>query len=143
MQNVASGKAGMKGVVEGSNRPEFEQVREAFTRNFTEHDELGAAVAVTLGGKLVVDLWGGWKDKARTQPWTRETRTPLFSGTKAITGLCFAMAIDRGLAKYEDRVSQYWPEFGAAGKESITIAQLLSHQAGLTGWVEPMTIDDM
>jgi len=143
MQDVASGKTGMKGMVEGYNRPEFEQVREAFTRNFTEHDELGAAVAVTRGGKLVVDLWGGWKDKARTQPWTRETRAPLWSGTKPITGICFAMIVDRGLTTYEDRVSKYWPEFGAAGKEAITIAQLLSHQAGLPGFAEPTTLDEL
>jgi len=143
MQDVASGKTGMKGMVEGYNRPEFEQVREAFTRNFTEHDELGASVAVTRGGKLVVDLWGGWKDKARTQPWTRETRAPLWSGTKPITGICFAMIVDRGLTTYEDRVSKYWPEFGAAGKEAITIAQLLSHQAGLPGFAEPTTLDEL
>ena len=143
MQDVASGKTGMKGMVEGYNRPEFEQVREAFTRNFTEHDELGASVAVTRGGKLVVDLWGGWKDKARTQPWTRETRAPLWSGTKPITGICFAMIVDRGLTTYEDRVSKYWPEFGAADKEAITIAQLLSHQAGLPGFAEPTTLDEL
>ena len=117
-------------------------MREVFTRNFTDHDELGASVAVTRGGKLVVDLWGGWKDKARTQPWTRETRAPLWSGTKAITGICFAMLVDRGLVTYEDRVSKYWPEFGAEGKEAITIAELLSHQAGLTGFVEPMTLHE-
>jgi CubicO group peptidase (beta-lactamase class C family) len=133
----------MKSTVEGSNRPEFEQVREAFTRHFTEYDELGASVAVTLGGQLVVDLWGGWKDKACTQPWTRETRAPLWSGTKPITGICFAMIVDRGLATYDDRVSKYWPEFGAAGKEAITIAQLLSHQAGLPGFAVPTTLDEL
>jgi len=143
MQGVATRNTGMTGKVEGSNRPEFEQVREAFTRNFTEHDELGASVAVTRGGKLVVDLWGGWKDKARTQPWTRETRAPLWSGTKPITGICFAMIVDRGLTTYEDRVSKYWPEFGAADKEAITIAQLLSHQAGLPGFAEPTTLDEL
>jgi CubicO group peptidase (beta-lactamase class C family) len=143
MQEVASVNTVMKGVIEGTNRPEFEMVREAFTRNFTDHDELGAAVAVTRGGKLVVDLWGGWKDKARTQPWTRETRAPLWSGTKPITGICFAMIVDRGLTTYEDRVSKYWPEFGAAGKEAITIAQLLSHQAGLPGFAAPTTLDEL
>ena len=143
MQDVASGTTGMKGKLEGYNRPEFEHVREVFTRNFTDHDELGASVAVTRGGELVVDLWGGWKDKARTQPWTRETRAPLWSGTKPITGICFAMIIDRGLATYEDRVSKYWPEFGAEGKESITIAQLLSHQAGLPGFRAPTTVSEL
>jgi CubicO group peptidase (beta-lactamase class C family) len=142
MQGVATRNTGMTGKVEGSNRPEFEQVREAFTRNFTEHDELGASVAVTCGGELVVDLWGGWKDGARTQPWTRETRAPLWSGTKPITGICFAMIVDRGLTTYQDRVSQYWPEFGAEGKETITIAQLLSHQAGLPGFAVPTTLDE-
>jgi CubicO group peptidase (beta-lactamase class C family) len=142
MQHVASVDTGMNGKVEGFNRPEFDQVREVFTHNFTEHNELGASVAVTLGGELVVDLWGGWKDKARTQPWTRETRAPLWSGTKPLIGICFAMIVDRGLAKYEDRVSKYWPEFGAAGKEALTIAQLLSHQAGLPGFVVPTTLDE-
>jgi CubicO group peptidase (beta-lactamase class C family) len=141
--NVASGNTGINCRVEGSNRPEFDDVREVFTRNFTDHDELGASVAATLGGELVVDLWGGWKDKARTQPWTRETRAPLWSGTKPITGICFAMIIDRGLATYEDRVSKYWPEFGAEGKEAVTIAQLLSHQAGLPGFVAPTTLDEL
>jgi CubicO group peptidase (beta-lactamase class C family) len=129
--------------LQGRSDPRFDHLREVFARHFTEHDELGAAVAVTLGGEPVVDLWGGWKDKARTEPWTRETRAPLFSGTKAITGLCFAMVIDRGRASYDDLACRYWPEFGMAGKDVITIGQLLSHSAGLTGWVEPMTVEDM
>jgi CubicO group peptidase (beta-lactamase class C family) len=143
MQNGASGNTEMKGKIEGFNRPEFDHVREVFTRNFTDHDELGASVAVTLHGELVVDLWGGWKDQARTQSWTRETRAPLWSGTKPITGICFAMIIDRGLATYEDCVSKYWPEFGAEGKEAITIAQLLSHQAGLPGFEAPTTLNEL
>jgi CubicO group peptidase (beta-lactamase class C family) len=143
MQHVANRNMEMKVKVEGSNHPRFEHVREIFTRNFREHDELGASVAVTLGGELVVDLWGGWKDKARTQSWTRETRAPLWSGTKAITGICFAMIVDRGLATYEDRVSRYWSEFGAQGKQAITIGQLLSHQAGLTGFAVPTTLAEL
>lgn len=129
--------------IEGSNHPRFDGVRAFFEQCFTDHGDLGASVAATLGGELVIDLWGGWKDKARTEPWSRETRAPLWSGTKAITGLCFAMLIDRGLAAYDDRISRYWPEFGQAGKEAITIAQLLSHQAGLTGFVEPTTLDEL
>jgi len=129
--------------VHGRSESQFTHLREVFARHFTEYDELGAAVAVTLGGELVVDLWGGWKDPDRTQPWTSETRAPLFSGTKAITGLCFAMIVDRGLATYDDLVCAYWPEFGTAGKEVITIGHLLSHSAGLTGWVSPMTVEDM
>jgi CubicO group peptidase (beta-lactamase class C family) len=143
MQDVAGENTGMKAKVEGSNRPQFDHVREVFMRNFADHAELGASVAVTLGGELVVDLWGGWKDEARTQPWTRETRAPLWSGTKPITGICFAMIVDRGLATYEDRVSKYWPEFGAEGKEAVTIAQLLSHQAGLTGFLMPTTLSEL
>jgi CubicO group peptidase (beta-lactamase class C family) len=143
MKNVSRENTKMKGKVEGFNHPQFDHVREVFTRNFADHDELGASVAVTVAGELVVDLWGGWKDKARTQPWTRDTRAPLWSGTKPITGICFAMIVDRGLATYEDRVSKYWPEFGAAGKEAVTIAQLLSHQAGLPGFLMPTTLSEL
>lgn len=143
MQDATRGTTDIPARVEGSNAPRFDHVREVFTRNFADHDELGASVAVTLGGELVVDLWGGWMDKARTRPWTRETRAPLWSGTKAITGLCFAMIIDRGLATYDDRASDHWPEFAAEGKAEITLAQLLSHQAGLTGFVLPTTLDDL
>jgi len=143
MKDAAIQNTDAKHAIEGSNRGDFDRVRDTFTRNFTDHDEIGASIAVTLGGELVVDLWGGWKDKARTQAWTRETRAPLWSGTKAITGICFAMIIDRGLATYEDPVSQYLPEFAAAGKEGITIAQLLSHQAGLPGFIEPTTLPEL
>jgi CubicO group peptidase (beta-lactamase class C family) len=143
MQDVATRDTHPRSRIEGSNHPKFDHVREVFTRNFIDHDEIGASVAVTLGGELVVDLWGGWKDKARTQPWARDTRVPIFSGTKAIAGMCFAMIIERGLVTYDDRVSKYWPEFGAAGKEAITIAQLLSHQAGLPGFIEPITMDEL
>jgi len=143
MQEVIARNPAASPAIQGTVDPRFEPMREAFARNFTEHDELGASVAVTLGGRLVVDLWGGWKDRARARPWTRDTRAPLWSGTKAVTGLCFAMVIDRGLARYDDRVSDYWPEFGAAGKTQVTIAQLLSHQAGLPGFLEPTTLEEL
>jgi CubicO group peptidase (beta-lactamase class C family) len=143
MQDIANRSTGVTGAVQGSNHPRFDHVREVFARHFTDHNELGASVAVTLGGELVADLWGGWKDQDQTRPWTRETRAPLWSGTKPIAGVCFAMLVDRGLATFEDRVSQYWPEFAAEGKEAVTIGQLLSHQAGITGFHSPATLEDL
>lgn len=143
MADIASPGPDRKVRIEGRNDSRFDPVRDVFLQNFTDRDDLGASVAVTLGGELVVDLWGGWKDRARTQPWTRETRAPLWSGTKAVTGVCFAMIIDRGLASYDDPVSRYFPEFGAAGKAAITIAQLLSHQAGIPGFTEPTTLQEL
>jgi CubicO group peptidase (beta-lactamase class C family) len=142
MQNVANAGSADNFQIEGFHRPEFEAVREVFTRNFRELNELGAAVAVTFRGELVVDLWGGWKNQARTQRWTRETRAPLWSGTKPIIGICFAMLVERKAVKYDDRVSKYWPEFGAHGKEALTIAELLSHQAGLPGYTLPTTLHE-
>ncbi|MDB5480876.1 MAG: Penicillin-binding protein beta-lactamase class [Caulobacteraceae bacterium] len=129
--------------VEGHSSAKFDRVREAFEAHFSEHNELGAAVAVSIGGETVVELWGGWKDPARTRPWTRDTKACLYSTTKAITGVCFAMVVDRGLAAYDDKVSKYWPEFAVEGKGDVTVGMLLSHQSGLTGFVTPADVDDL
>jgi CubicO group peptidase (beta-lactamase class C family) len=106
-------------------------VREAFVENFAHRNELGAAVAVICEGQKVVDLRGGWADEARTRRWGEDTLVNVFSVGKALAGLCVLMLVARGSLDLEEPVSRYWQEFGAAGKESITVRQLLSHQAGL------------
>jgi CubicO group peptidase (beta-lactamase class C family) len=127
----------------GSCASKFARVQDAFITNFREHGEIGADFALIVGGEVVADLWAGSRDVARTKPWTRRTITNIWSSTKGINGTCFAMIVDRGLASYEDKVSQYWPEFGAAGKQDITIGMLLAHQAGLSGFTTPATIADL
>jgi len=117
--------------VQGTVAPGFEGVRDAFAANFSERGDVGASLAVTRDGALVVDLWGGWADAERTRPWTRETLVNVYSTTKGITALAAAMLADRGQLDTDALVTGYWPEFGAAGKERIPVRWLLSHQAGL------------
>ncbi|PIO61957.1 beta-lactamase, partial [Teladorsagia circumcincta] len=101
-------------------------------RNFGEGLERdGAAVAIYHRGKLVVDLWGGYADREANVVWKRNTRTVLFSATKAISALCIAVLVDRGLLRYEDRLVEFWPEYGCYGKENTTVEDVLSHKAGL------------
>jgi CubicO group peptidase (beta-lactamase class C family) len=109
----------------------FASVKEAFTRNFDDQPEVGAAVAVTIAGQLVVDVWAGFADRERTRPWERDTIVNVFSTTKGIVTVCALRLVEQGKLDPDAPVAQYWPEFAAAGKEKITVAQLMSHQAGL------------
>ncbi|MER5632450.1 class A beta-lactamase-related serine hydrolase [Streptomyces nitrosporeus] len=121
----------------------FTAVREAFEANFTERDELGAAVTVLLDGVPVADLWGGWADGARTRPWERDTVVNVWSTTKGPTALCAHILADRGLLDLDAPVAAYWPEFAAAGKESVRVRHLLSHRSGVAGLREPHTLDEL
>ncbi|GGN48868.1 serine hydrolase [Streptomyces albiflavescens] len=125
--------------VQGHCDARFSAVRAAFEGNFRERGELGAAVTVTLDGETVVDLWGGWADAARTRPWERETLVNVWSTSKGPTSLCAHILADRGLLDFDAPVATYWPEFAAAGKESVLVRHLLSHRAGLSGLREPHT----
>ncbi|MBW1885540.1 MAG: beta-lactamase family protein, partial [Deltaproteobacteria bacterium] len=125
-------------LVHGSVEPGFEAVRFAFERNFTDRKELGAAFAVYHRGKKVVDLWGGHRDRKRREPWQADTLTTIFSSTKGIAALTLALAHSRGLFEWDAPMADYWPEFAAAGKQQITVRQLLAHQAGLCAIDEPL-----
>jgi len=117
--------------VDGRVEPGWEPVREAFAANFAEGGEVGAGVAVFHRGRCVVDLVGGWFDADRSAPYTHDTLQVVFSTTKGVVATAVAMCVDRGLIAYADPVAELWPEFADCGKESITIAQVLSHRAGL------------
>lgn len=121
----------------------FAAVREAFEDNFRERGELGAAVAVTVDGTTVVDLWGGWADTAGTRPWERDTLVNVWSTTKGPVALCAHLLADRGLLDLDAPVAAYWPEFAAAGKEKVLVRHLLSHRAGLSGLREPHSLADL
>jgi CubicO group peptidase (beta-lactamase class C family) len=124
--------------VYGSVAPGFEEVEAVFERNFRERDELGAACAVYHEGEKVVDLWGGYRDLERRAPWEEDTLVLVYSTTKGLAGMTMAVAHSRGLLDYDEKVASYWPEFAQAGKENITVRQLLSHQAGLSGLDRPL-----
>lgn len=117
--------------IQGTVASGFEPVAKEFRRNFAERGELGAACAVYYQGRKVVDLWGGWRDRARTRPWQEDTLVLVFSSTKGVAGLALAVAHSQGLLDYDERVAAYWPSFAQRGKAAITVRQLLSHQAGL------------
>jgi len=119
----------------------FEPVRGAFIENFTKRDELGAAVCIWVEGKKVVDLWGGVADTVTDQHWLEDTVVNVWSSTKGVMAICFAIAVDRGLCSYDQKVSAFWPAFALSGKADITIGMLLSHQAGLSGFDTPATAE--
>lgn len=102
-----------------------------FRDNFEKFDELGAAVSVWQNGKPVVDLYGGFCDTRRGNPWTAETLVLVWSATKGIGSACLLHVLQERNIDLDRRVAEFWPEFAQAGKDNITIAQLLSHQAGL------------
>ena len=108
-------------------------VREAFTRCFTDFGDTGASVCFTVEGETVVDLWGGFRDAAHESPWTEDTLAVVWSATKGITTTAVHMLVDRGQLDLDAPVATYWPEFGQAGKDTIPVRYLLSHQAGLAG----------
>lgn len=131
--------------VNGWVAPGLEALRESFAANFDRDEplrELGASLCVYQRGKQVADLWGGWRDAARMTPWTRDTLVNVYSTTKGVVAIAFAMAAERGQIDYSAPVTRYWPEFAANGKDGATVAHVLSHQVGLPGFAAPTSVED-
>lgn len=116
----------------------FAGVLEAFQENYRKEDEVGSAVCVVQDGRTVVDLWGGWKDMARQAPWQHDTIVCMMSVGKGITGMTFSLLLDRGLVSIDAPVARYWPEFAAAGKETLPVRYILDHRAGLPIIEDPL-----
>jgi CubicO group peptidase (beta-lactamase class C family) len=133
----------MSARVDGHAEQGFETVADAFIGNFEELAELGAAFAAYVEGRLVVDLWGGLARPSERRPWERDTLQLIFSGTKGLTATCMALLADRGRLDPERRVAEVWPEFAANGKAAITVADVLSHQAGLPAIETDLELDDL
>ncbi|MHA1487198.1 MAG: serine hydrolase domain-containing protein, partial [Promethearchaeota archaeon] len=127
--------------IDGYCDERFISVKHAFEKNFELGLEVGASFAVSLNGKLVVDIWGGFSDSAKTKPWEKDTIVNVFSTTKVMTALCIHLLVDRGLIDVEAPVAKYWPEFAQATKENILVKHLMSHSAGLPGFDEKVPIE--
>ncbi len=127
--------------IEGTCDPKFNRVKDAFAENFEKRSEVGAAAAVMLDGKSVVDIWAGHADKAKTKPWTRDTLVNVYSTTKGVTAICAHRLVDKGLLDIDAPVAKYWPEFAQAGKDKIPVRFLLSHRAGLPAVRKPLADD--
>src|SRR3954451_16935212 len=127
----------------GTCSPRFDPLRELFAAKLESGEDLGASLAVHIGGEAVVDLWGGWADEARSAPWAEGTITCVFSTTKAIPSLAALVLADRGEIDLDAPVARYWPEFAANGKAGVKVRHLLSHASGVSGWEQPVTIEDV
>lgn len=124
--------------ISGYVTPGFEPVREAFEENFTAGLELGAGFSAYLDGELIIDLEGGFTDRKGTKLWGADTLVPVYSVSKGISALVVAMLVEQGKLNYETRLAHYWPEFGAHGKDKVTVGEALSHQAGVPGFATPI-----
>lgn len=116
----------------------FGRLLDAFVAEFKTGEELGASFTLAIDGEVVVDMRAGHADRARTRPFRRNTLAPLFSITKIIAALMIARLVDQGKLSYTQTVASIWPEFAQAGKAEITVEQVLSHQAGLSGLDKPI-----
>lgn len=129
--------------IHGAVEPRFAAVRDAFAQNFANGEENGAAFCMTLEGRPVVDIWAGYADEEQTRPWQKDTIVNVYSTTKTMTALTALLLADRGELDFAAPVAKYWPEFTANGKQDVTVAHLMSHSAGLSGWKEPLVREDL
>jgi len=127
--------------VHGLCEPRFAPVRRAFAGILASGAEVGAALAVHVDGQLVVDLWGGHADAARTRPWERDTIVNLYSVGKAVTAVCALRLVEAGRLDLDAPVARYWPEFAQAGKARVLVRHLLTHQAALPAVARPLPAD--
>ena len=144
---VAAGSARWQAVamqppVGGAVAPQFEAVRDVFVANFAAADDdpgdLGAALCVVRGGEVVVDLWGGWADRAMTAPWRRDTLLNIYSVGKAAAAVTALRLVDRGELDLVEPLATVWPEMTGDGRETITLRHALAHRAGLPAVREPL-----
>ncbi len=122
---------------------QFANVRKLFEQNLADGTDLGAAFCVTVDDQVVIDLFGGFADEARSRPWQADTIVGVYSTTKTMAALTALLVADRGELDFAAPVARYWPEFAAAGKADVTVAQVMSHSSGLCGWREPLTTEDL
>ena len=133
----------MDAPISGSCDVRFRGVRDEFVRNFSERGEVGAGVCVLVDGRTAVDLVGGWTDSQRTTPWSPDTLVDFYSVGKAFVALLALRLADRGLIGLDDPVVSAWPEFGAGGKDGVTLRQALCHRAGVPAIRQPLSNVDL
>jgi CubicO group peptidase (beta-lactamase class C family) len=131
------------GSIGGFAHDRFQGARKVLEANLASGADVGASFCATVEGETVVDIWGGFADAARTRPWARDTIINVYSTTKTMTALTALILADRGDLDFAAPVSRYWPEFAANGKSAVTVAHLMSHSAGLSGWAETITKADL
>ena len=131
--------------VSGTCEPRFAELADLLEASVGSGADRGASVCVVQDGRTVVDLWHGSSspDDADPVAWERDTIVPVWSITKVMANLCVMVLADRGLIDVEAPVARYWPEFAQAGKDAVTVAHVLSHASGVSGWEQPVEVDDL
>ena len=119
--------------IKGTCEDKFLKVKELFDELHGTDREIGSSFAVYKDGDPIVDIWGGFSSKEKTKEWEQNTLANVWSTTKGVAAITLAHAYENDLIDYEEKVCEYWPEFGCNGKEEITVGMLLSHQAGICG----------
>lgn len=130
-------------MAQGTAQPRFTAVADLLDANVASGADVGASFCATVEGETVVDLWAGHADADKTRTWERDTIINVYSTTKTMTALTALLVADRGDLDFAKPVAHYWPEFAANGKADVTVAHLMSHSAGLSGWAEPVTTEDL
>ena len=129
--------------IEGHIDDRFAAMSDLLSASIDDGGDVGGSVAVSLDGEMVVDIWGGWVDEARTTPWERDTIVNVWSTTKTMMALSALILVERGQLDLDAPVATYWPEFAANGKEGVLVRHLLSHTSGVSGWAQPVVVDDL
>ena len=126
----------------GEFNKKFENTYELFKKNLENDEEVGASFAVYQNGEILVTLYGGYRDRDKKNKWDQTTIVNIHSTSKGIVAMIVAKLIDENKLDLEKNVADYWPEFANGGKESIKVKTLLSHQAGMYGWRQPIDETD-
>ncbi len=129
--------------IQGSADPRFNELGDLLSASIDRGDEAGASASVTIEGETVVDIWGGWRDEAKTKPWEADTTTHVWSSTNTTTSLSALVLAARAELDLDAPVARYWPEFAAEGKENIAVRQLMGHTSGVSGWAQPVQVEDL
>jgi CubicO group peptidase (beta-lactamase class C family) len=91
----------------------------------------GAVTMIGVGGKVVFEEATGFADRYAATPMRRDSVFPVFSVSKALNAVLVLQRVERGETCLNTPVSEIIREFGARGKQRVTIGQLLSHSGGL------------
>lgn len=129
--------------VHGHCGARFGKVQDLLNKHIYLGNELGASICINIDGTNVVDIWGGYMDSSCTRPWNQDTLAPVWSTSKTVTNLAALILIDRGLLNAYEKVSKYWPEFAANGKEDVEVRHFLSHTSGVPSWDLPNTVEEI
>lgn len=124
--------------IDGISDSAFSSVLDVFNQILETPEQRGAALCIQVAGETVIDVWGGVIDRHAEQLWQRDTLVNIFSSGKPVAAVVVLQLVAEGRLQLDTPLAEYWPEFAAHGKQSITLRHVLSHQAGVPAVLEPL-----